>query len=239
MKIRPVTQLQLDGFADLLKEVEDGGQNEKPLSWQEIKEREMAARLILKEKLDNQNDLPSWAETYHQLINSNVPWKIAAYVAWSTVMKNNRYPKTLDELAKEVLGLNSARQIFEWRRKFPYIDQMIADLQASAYMEYIPGAIAASGEVASRDDYKSTPERRLLFEAVGIIQNKSKIQVEEGGVVLGAGRKLLDQLRKKSTEELLDLLGTDAPALMQELEEEFEEQDKEAGQDDAEESTDD
>lgn len=224
MKIRAVTQLQLDGFADLVRDADDGGQGGVPLSWQEVREREMAARMALKDKLENGTELPSWAETYHALIDSHIPWKIAAFVAWSTTIKKYRWPRTQEELATEVLGLNSDRRITEWRRKYPYIDQMIADLQASAYLEYIPGAIAASGEVASRADYKSTAERRLLYEAVGIIENKSKVTVEEGTVNLGAGRKLLDQLRKKSTSDLLDLLGTDAPKLMKELEEEFEEE---------------
>jgi hypothetical protein len=225
MKIRPVTQLQLDGFADLLKDSEESGIGEQPLSWKEIKEREMAARLALQDKLDD-GDIPTWAETYHWMIESGIPWKIAAYVAWSTTIKKYRWPRTLEELAVEVLGLNSPRRIFEWRRKYPYIDQMIADLQASAYLEYIPGAIRASGEVASRTDYKSTAERRLLFEATRIIETK-KNATEDAGVNLGAGRKLLDQLRKKSTEELLDLLGEDAPELMQQLEEEFEKDDDE------------
>lgn len=222
MKIRPVTQLQLDGFADLVRDSEESGQGEAPMSWMEIQEREMAARMALEGKLETDGEIPGWADTYHWMIDSGIPWKIAAFVAWSTTIKKYRWPKTLEELATQVLGLNSARRIFEWRRKYPYIDQMIADLQAAAYLEYIPGAIRASGEVAGRDDYKSTAERRLMYEAVGIIQNKSKVTVEEGAVNLGAGRKLLDQLRKRSTSELLDLLGTDAPELMQELEEEFE-----------------
>lgn len=231
MKIRPVTQLQLDGFADLLRDSEESGIGESPLSWNEIQEREMAARMALKDRLDEDGEIPMWAETYHWMLESSIPWKIAAFVAWSTTIKKYRWPKTLDELAVEVLGLNSARQIFEWRRKYPYIDQMIADLQASAYLEYIPGAIHASGEVASRPDYKSTAERRLLYEATHIIENKSKVTVEEGAVNLGAGRKLLDQLRKKSTEDLLTLLGTDAPELMKELEEEFEKEDEEKASD--------
>lgn len=227
MKIRPVTQLQLDGFADLLRDSEESGIGESPLSWKDVQERELAARMALKDKLDADGEIPMWAETYHWMLESGIPWKIAAYVAWSTTIKKYRWPKTLEELAIEVLGLNSPRRIFEWRRKYPYIDQMIADLQASAYLEYIPGAIYASGEVASRADYKSTAERRLLYEATHIIENKSKVTVEEGAVNLGAGRKLLDQLRKKSTEDLLTLLGTDAPDLMKELEEEFEKEEEE------------
>lgn len=231
-KVRPITQLQLDGFADLVKDADEGGQGQTPLSWQEVKEREMAARLALKDKLDEGEEIPSWAETYHELINSNIPWKIAAYIAWATVIRKHRWPETQEELAINVLGLNSDRRITEWRRKYSYIDQMIADLQTSKYMQYIPGAIAASGEVASRPDYKSTAERRLLYEATGIIDTKTKVSVEDGHVNLGAGHKLLDQLRKKSTAELLDLLGEEAPELIHELEEEFaEEQADETKQD--------
>lgn len=219
-KPRRIGQLELEGFADLLKDAEDGGDVVSAPTMAEIREREAAARVALKEKLGADGEIPSWADDYHMLINSGFPWKVAAFIAWSLTLKTYRWPETLDSLAVEVLGLSSARRIFEWRRKYPYIDQVIADLRTAKYFEYIPGAIAASGEVASIPDYKSTAERRLLFEATGVIETRQKVSVEEGGT-LGAGRKLLDRLRKNNTAALLDMLGDDAQDLIDELEQEL------------------
>jgi hypothetical protein len=219
-KVRPVTQLQLDGFATLLKDAEEAGQNEKPLSMREIREREIAAHMVLKDKLEGE-DIPSWAEKYQEFLNSNIPWKIAAYIAWSIMVKSRRWPGTQDELATQVLGLNSDRRITEWRRKYPYIDQMIASCQTAEMLVYIPGSIEASGIVASRDDYKSTAERRLLWEAVGIIDKNSKLTVEQptGNVA----KDLLRRLDKVSNAKIIELLGADALEMMEQAKDEMEE----------------
>jgi len=222
-KVKPVTQLQLDGFADLIQDAEDGGQGVKALSAAEVREREMAARQALGEMLDR--DAPSWAEQYHELMVSNVPWRVAAFIAWSTVPKGRRYPRTQEELAVQVLGLTSDRRITEWRRKYPYIDQMIASLQTAALLDFIPGAIQASGEVASDPTYRATQERRLFFEATGIIEKSSKVSIEDPQLV-STGRKMLEKLRKMPAEKKLELLGEEAEVFMQELENEFAEDDE-------------
>jgi len=218
-KVRRITQLQLDGFANLLQDAEEAGQNQTPLSMAEIKEREMAARFALKEKLD-EGEIPSWAEKYHELLNSNIPWKIAAFIAWSVVIKTHRWPATQEELAIEVLGLNSDRRITEWRRKYPYIDQMIADLQVQEYFVYIPGSIKASGEVASIPDYKSTAERRLLWEATGLIDKHTKVTVDQTNN--SVAKDLLSRLDKTSTAKIIELLGSDALDMIEQLKEEIE-----------------
>lgn len=217
-KVRRITQLQLDGFASLLQDAEEAGQDQTPLSMAEIKQREMAARFALKEKL-NEGEMPSWAEKYHELLNSNIPWKIAAFIAWSVVIKTHRWPATQEELAREVLGLTSDRRITEWRRKYPYIDQMIADLQVQEYFVYIPGSIKASGEVASIADYKSTAERRLLWEATGLIEKNTKVTVEGNNSVT---KDLLSRLDKTSTAKIIELLGSDALDMIEQLKEEIE-----------------
>lgn len=218
-KVRRVTQLQLDGFANLLKDAEEAGQGQAPLSVAEVKAREISARIALKDKLD-EGELPSWAEKYHELLNSNIPWKIAAFIAWSVVIKTHRWPSTQEELAREVLGLTSDRRITEWRRKYPYIDQMIADLQVQEYFTYIPDAIRASGQVAGRADYKSTAERRLLYEATGIIDKNAKITVENGGN--SVAKDLLSRLDKTPTAKIIELLGSDAVDMIEQLKDEIE-----------------
>ncbi|RLD07700.1 MAG: hypothetical protein DRI32_00415 [Chloroflexi bacterium] len=224
-KIKFVSQMELDGFADLVKDAEDAGQGLKPPTPAEVRERELAARLALNENFKS-GDAPDWTEKFDELMLSNIPWRIAAFIAWSMVPKHNRHPKTQHDFAKEVLGLGSARRITEWRRKYPYIDQMIATMQTSVLMDYIPGSLEASGKVASMPDYKATSERRLLWEAVGIINRNQKITVDEGGLV-GKGRKLLDQLRKMPTNKKVELLGEDAEEFFAEMEEEFAAEDAE------------
>jgi len=189
-----------------------------------VREREMAARKALGERFETE-DAPSWAEKYHEFMISNIPWRVAAFMAWSIVPKYMRWPKTQDELAVAVLGLTSDRRIVEWRRKYPYIDQMIASQQTAALLDYIPGSIAASGKVASMADYKATAERRLLWEATGIIEKTSKVTVEDPGLV-STGRKMLERLRKMPAEKKIELLGDEAEAFMRELEDEFEEEDE-------------
>jgi hypothetical protein len=223
-KVKLVTQMQLDGFADLVKDAEEAGQGITPPTPTEIREREMAARKALNENFES-GDAPDWTERFHELMISNIPWRIAAFIAWSCVPKHNRHPKTQNDFAIEVLGLTSSRRIIEWRRKYPYIDQMIASLQTSVLLDYIPGSMEASGKVASMPDYKATAERRLLWEAVGIINRNQKITVDEGGLV-GKGRKLLDQLRKMPTDKKIEILGDDAEEFFAEMEEEFAQDDE-------------
>lgn len=223
-KIKAVTQMQLDGFADLVQDAEEAGQSVPALSPAEIREREMAARMALEER--EGEEAPSWTEKYHELMMSKIPWRIAAFIAWSIVPKHTRWPETQNELAVEVLGLTSDRRIIEWRRKYPYIDQMIATMQTAVLLEYVPGSLEASGRVAARADYKSTAERRLLWEAVGIINRNQKITVEDSELV-GKGRRLLEQLRKMPTSKKIELLGEDAEAFFADMEEEFAEADEE------------
>ncbi len=221
-KVKLVTQMQLDGFADLVKDAEEGGRHD--LTSAEVRERKMIAYAALKDKIEN-DDAPDWTNKFHELMLSNIPWRIAAFIAWSCVPKHNRWPETQDDLAVEVLGLTTARRIIEWRRKYSYIDQFIASAQTSVLLEYIPGSMEASGKVASDPHHRATQERRLLWEAVGIINRNQKITVDEGGLV-GKGRQLLDQLRKMPTSKKVELLGEDAEEFFAEMEEEFAQGDK-------------
>lgn len=243
-RVRRITQLELEGFARELTGAEGAGEG-KALTHVEIRVREMAAKEALKARLiekgftletteqrkaeadatvREEKDLeraPSWAEQYHRLLNASIPWKIAAYIAWSTVPKRFRWPETQEELATDVLGLNSDRRIAEWRRKYAYIDQMIADLQAEAMLEYVPGAIHALGQVASDPSYRANPDRRTLFEITRLLTPRQKIEVDEGG--RGVARDLIKELDKLSTAEIIEKLGPDALELIDELRSEVEE----------------
>lgn len=215
MSIRRVTQLELSEFAQTVIQAEDG-EGPRLMSPADVRAAELTYRKSL--NLNDDQEIPQWADKYHELLESGVRGRVAAYIAWATMPKQFRWPKTQDELAREVLGLNSDRVIATWRKKFPEIDLMIADLQAAEMLEYRPGAFHALGQVASDPVYRANPDRRLFFEMTRDYTPRQKI---EGDDSRGVGRKALDHLRKQPTAKLIELLGEDAADLLKEMEEEF------------------
>lgn len=220
MSVKHVTQLELENFAQGITET-DEAEAKSLLSVADVRAKEMAFRKVLIEekKIDVNDDIPSWADVYQKLLNANVRPRVAAYIAWATMPKKYRYPETQDKLAVEFLGLTSDRAIATWRKKYPEIDMMISQLQAEAMLEYRPGAFDALGRVASDPSYRANPDRRLFFEMTKDYTPRIKNEVDDGK---GVGRKVLGELKKKSTAELLELLGPDALEMVQGLEEELE-----------------
>jgi hypothetical protein len=222
MSVKRITQLELENFAIGIDGAEDA-ESRALLSVTDVRAQEILFKKTLVDtgKITADEEIPSWADTYQQLLNANIRPRIAAYIAWATMPKKFRYPVTQDELATEVLGLTSDRAIATWRKKYPEIDMMISALQAEAMLEYRPGAFHALGTVASDASYRANPDRRLFFEMTKDYTPRQKI--EEGGS--NVGRKVLGELKKKSTADLIELLGPDALVMMKELEEELEESD--------------
>lgn len=222
MSIRKVTQLELENFASGIQDDETAGG--ELLSVADVRAKEMLFRktLVADKKIEETDEIPSWAEMYQQLLNANIRPRVAAFIAWATMPKKYRYPETQDKLATEVLGLTSDRAIATWRKKYPEIDMMISALQAEALLEYRPGAFHALGMVAADPSYRANPDRRLLFEMTKDYTPRIKSEVSEGA---GVGHKLLDKLKKLPTAQLIEALGTDALEIMKELEEELENDD--------------
>jgi hypothetical protein len=219
MTVKRVTQLELENFAIGLQNAEET-EGKELLSVPDVRAREMMFIQMLRDKgkITGEEEIPSWADTYHQLLNANVRPRIAAYVAWATMPKKYRWPETQDKLAIEVLGLTSDRAIATWRKKYPEIDMMISELQAEAMLEYRPGAFHALGTVASDPSYRANPDRRLFFEMTKDYTPRQKIEGDGNSTV---GHKLLGQLKKLSTAQLLETLGSDALEIMKELEDEL------------------
>jgi len=172
--IHPVTQLELEGFAQSITNADDA-QDGAPLTYKEIREREMAARIALGEKLEG-GEIPTWAEKFNNLLYKNVPWKIAAYVAWASTPHTGRWPKTQDEFAREVLGLNSDRRIAEWRKKYPTIDIMIANLQSDEFLEDRADVLYAVKTMAKRLDYKSAKYADMFLTMTGDLVKTTKLE---------------------------------------------------------------
>jgi hypothetical protein len=233
MSIKRVTQLELENFAQGILGAEDAAESKELLSVTDVRARELAFLQLLREKGklgEEEQEIPSWADVYHMLLNANVRPRIAAYVAWATMPKKYRWPETQDKLATEVLGLTSDRAIASWRKKYPEIDMMISELQAEAMLEYRPGAFHALGTVASDPSYRANPDRRLFFEMTKDYTPRQKIEGTDDSRV---GHKLLSQLKKLPTAKLLETLGDDAMEILKELEEELSEEAPEEERDDA------
>lgn len=200
MTLHRVTQLELEDFItthDIASDA-DAGSEMRPLSAEEVRLRSLAARQVLEDR-DAVSSL-EWAEPYHNLINAGWPWRIAAWVAWSTIPKSRRWPRTQQDLAVSVLGLGSDRVIASWRKKFPTLDQMIADLQADEMLLARADVFDALKVSASTPDYKHSPDRRLFLTMSGDY-------VEHNKLTLSDGKKAQKSLKDLSDAELDALSG--------------------------------
>lgn len=198
--IQAVTQLELENFAETLKEAPEG-KGGSPLSAQEVRQRNEAARLALKDKLE-EGGIPEWAETYHRLLNANWPWRVALYVAWASMPRQRRLPKTQEILATDYMGLTSDRQIAEWRKAYP-IDQMVADLQADELLEDRADVFSALRFMATLPDYKAHNDRKLYLEMIGAYVPVTKLAAELRKRGISA-----DDLADLSVSELREIVGT-------------------------------
>lgn len=211
----PVTQLEFESFAAKLQDADEAGQNLRALTAQEVRERMKVAKQIFKDKLES-GELPDYIRNYNKLLMAGVPFRIALYITWATIPRKYRWPETQEELATQLMGLTSDRAIATWRRKYPYIDSMIADLQSEELLEFRPGAFQAMGEVASDPTYRATQERRLLFELTRDLDPKTKVELLTG---VGVGKDVLAALDKVPTDKLIEMLGLEAVELIEKMKE--------------------
>ncbi len=199
--IRAVTQLELENFGSAFSSADDADGGEHVPTAVEIHEREMAARLALKEKLSG-DDLPSWSDVYHRLLQSGWKWKLAAYAAWASTPKDGRWPKTQEELATQVLGLSSDRVISTWNKKFPTLQQVIFDLSSHELMDARADVFDALKFMAKQRDYKANADRRIYLEMIGAYVPTSKLSAE-----LKRRGITTDDLADMSDEDLRILAG--------------------------------
>ena len=148
---------------------------------QEANLRSEAARQAL-EVRKNERGHPEWVETYYQLRDLGWPWRVACYIAWAASPKSNRWPKTQDGLATEVLGLASDRVIGTWREKNPQINEMIALMQAAPLLEHRADILGALIQSASEPSYRNHMDRKLAIEMLGDYVPRSKVEVSKGEV---------------------------------------------------------
>ena len=141
-----------------------------------------------------------WWGDYLKLIEMRWPWRVACYIAWAASPKLMRWPRTLDELAKEVLGLTGPRVIYTWRKRHASIDTVVAMMQAAPLWEHRREILSAMVAVAVQPDYKGFNDRKLALEMLGDYVPKSQLQV---------GMRATGALAELSDAELEKLMGED------------------------------
>ena len=172
MDWREIEQLALDLDID---EIEV---DESAPSFAEIQARSESARMLLEDGSHwEKGEDPPWLEHYFKLRELGFTWRVATYISWASCPRKGRWPKTQEELAQKVLGLNSPRQITEWRKKDPRIDDAITMLQAADLQDARADVFDALITVASDPDYKAHSDRKLYLEMTGDYVPRGRIDV--------------------------------------------------------------
>lgn len=184
MSITKLDDLQLRFNLSEFDEVVDDA-NERSITPEAARLISEAARSILEAKAINgeggpyfeSRSSPGWFTDYLNLIEHGWPWRVACYIAWASSPKNGRKPETLQELAKEVLGLTGPRVIYTWRRKYASIDTVVAMMQAAPLWEHRRDVLQALVEMAKKEDYKAHNDRKLFLEMIGDYVPRSVVGV--------------------------------------------------------------
>ena len=108
-----------------------------------------------------------WEEDFFLLMNQGWPWRVAVYIAWAGSPKVGRWPKTQETLAIDVLGLTSDRQISEWRKNNPAIDEMIGIMQAMPLLSHRRDIFEALATSASDPSSKGAQDRKTALTMTG------------------------------------------------------------------------
>jgi hypothetical protein len=150
---------------------------------------------------------PGWYDQYIELRRLGWSWRVAAYIAWAALPKRSRWPRTQHELATEVLGLTSARQIGTWREKNPVIGEAIALLQAAPLYEHRADVLEALVDSASNPDYKHHGDRELYLRMIGdyvpSIKVEEKRTISEDSLA-GQDEETLRRIAARKTIEASD-----------------------------------
>lgn len=167
-------------------------------SYAEVQARSAKALQVLEsgEHKDSEGDPPTWLGFYFKLRDIGFGWRVATYIAWAASPKVLRWPETQADLAEKVLGLSSPRQISEWRKKDPRIDDAITMLQAAPLHEHRADIYKALVTVATNPDYKGHSDRKLALEMLGDYTPRSRMDIGKAADGDGVKSKTDAELRK-------------------------------------------
>lgn len=193
-------ELQLKFELDLDEIREDA--DLRVISYQEAQQISAAARMAFDQlRLTDRDDAGrGWFDDYLKLVEQGWPWRVACYLAWASSPKTDRWPKTIHDMAVDVLNLKSPRVIYTWRKKYPTIDTVVAMLQAAPLWEHRRDVLEALAAMAKDHDYKAFNDRKLFLEMVGDYVPKSVLELGKKGPG-GIEKMSDDELRKWAGEE--------------------------------------
>lgn len=144
-----------------------------------------------------QNALESlpFSGAYEQLRDEGWDYVSAGFIAWKSLPKKARYPKSIKKLAN-LLGV-SADAIKKRRQKNPLIDERANKaLLTGSLLPRADKVIEALVGSASRADYHNHADRKLFLEMVGLYTPKQAIDVR-GGLLEGQeSEQSEDELRR-------------------------------------------
>ena len=187
------------------------------LSQEEIQRASMAARLAFEDgaslvRPDAAPARDSWFGDYVSLKEMGWDWRVAAYIAWESSPKTERWPKTLNELAAQVLGLASPRVIYTWRKKNPDIDTAISMMQSAPLYAHRRDVIEALVAVAKDPDYKAHKDRKLFFEMLGDYTPRQDVNLNDKRVPSDDLSQLTDEELTKREAALLESRSPEPPS---------------------------
>jgi hypothetical protein len=130
------------------------------------------------EEPEEPTQLFGWAADFYFLLDHGWPWRVAAYIAWAGSPKVGRWPKTQEELANQVLGLTSDRQIAKWRSENPAIDEMIGMMQAMPLLDHRRDVFEALSTSASDASSKGAQDRKTFLTMTGDYVPHQKVDIE-------------------------------------------------------------
>lgn len=194
MTVKPWDELQLRFELPELDEVEEDAAL-RAITPEQARQISEAARTAFSGQQSAEK--VGWFDDYMMLIGQGWPWRVAAYIAWAGSPKIGREPRTLKELATEVLGLTSERVIYTWRKKYASIDGIVSMMHSAPLFEHRRGIYEAMIAVATAPDYKGFNDRKLALEILGDYVPRSKMQIS------GTAK----DLSELSDDELDRLLG--------------------------------
>ena len=120
----------------------------------------------------------TWWDDYVYLRESEGrTWREAAYIAWAATPKVKRWPATLLEFAQRVLGMQSDKVIYKWRKNDPSIDKRVETFGVEALQRYLADVIDAWVTVASTPDPSAYNDRRMYLEKMGIYVQRSAMDL--------------------------------------------------------------
>jgi len=161
--------------------------------------------LLLKRKTK-----PLWWEDYLELRARGLDWRKAAYVAWASAPTRARWPKTLEQLATDVLGLRSDRTIRKWKENNPDLEDMITLVQIAPMLRHRRDVIDALVAVAVRKDPEAHRDRKLFLEMTGDYKPRQVREMTgEGGGPIDF-RETFGELSDEELDQLIKNLHMDS-----------------------------